>query len=160
MLIAESLTTSLLDLLKGLGVLATIIGFFVSVLFLTSFQCRRLAKTFPSNSAITGKTYHFRSAQFGLSGFRGLIDITVGEAGIRIEMFQVFALFHNPILIPWSEITAIERDGMLIRESTEIVVKPAHGDISFRLPLSAMKSIQSLREQTLAAATVVETSNS
>lgn len=63
-----------------------------------------LAERYRARNENTGKTFHMRSAKFGLVNYSSCLSLTVNESGLRLAVLFPFRIAHPPLFIPWSEI--------------------------------------------------------
>jgi hypothetical protein len=48
-----------------------------------------------------------------LFSLRNCLFIAVNEAGLRLSVFPLFRLFHPPLFIPWNQVSAQNRSGII-----------------------------------------------
>jgi hypothetical protein len=101
----------------------------VAVLFISSYWSgwRRLAVPYGYQGKfsarqrwtfVTGKmgmrvSEPLLKIQSPLFSFRSCLTISVNETGMHLSLFPLFRLFHPPIFIPWSHISAEVSPGVL-----------------------------------------------
>ncbi len=100
--------------------------FWAAVVFMISRLCgwARLARQYPANGPAEGKTLHWRSATFGLSGnYRNALNLTVSHVGLHMVPVVFFRIGHDPILIPWNAVTGVHRRNLLLATALQLDVR-------------------------------------
>ena len=86
---------------------------FLSVYVVVSFVVSRwsgwatLAPRFPVTNEFTGSRWRLQSGQMRwLCGYHNCLTVGASPEGLYLSTITFFRLFHPPVLIPWSEISA------------------------------------------------------
>jgi hypothetical protein len=84
------------------------VSLWVFILFVLSFVSgwRRLASRYHWPKPFRGKVAYFQTARLNWVNFRSALEIGANEQGLYLAPMIFFRLFHQPLLIPWSEIEA------------------------------------------------------
>ena len=98
------------------------IGFFVVLWFAVFFFLatlggwRRLAEAYRLNGPFEGERWHFRSARmrWGVN-YKNCLTMGANRSGVYLAVLLPFRLAHPPLFIPWSEIGASERKGLVFK---------------------------------------------
>jgi hypothetical protein len=78
---------------------------FISLMLSFIGGWRSLAKAYPYHGQSTGTLLRFRSAAFRFgTSYRNCVTFGVSPAGLYIEPFFLFRLFHPPMFIPWHDV--------------------------------------------------------
>lgn len=89
---------------------------------------RSLAVRYPDPGAVEGQRFRFVSGYVGrgmrAARYRSVIDVVVGERGIRVSILLPFRFLHPPFFLPWREIESVEREQRLLE--TRVTVRLRH----------------------------------
>ena len=66
----------------------------------------RLAEYYRSEQPFFGSMYKFQSAQFPIANYNGCLNFGANDEGLYMVPMALFRMFHPPLFIPWSEVTA------------------------------------------------------
>jgi hypothetical protein len=84
---------------------------------------RPLARQFGTKTKFTGALWRAQSGQMRwLCSYRGCLTVGANLEGLYLATFPFFPLFHPPLFIPWSEVSAARKH-----------LFPGIGGIRFRL---------------------------
>jgi hypothetical protein len=73
----------------------------------------RLASFYRAFKPFTGQMWTWRGGRLGFVNYRGVLTVGADPAGLYLAVMSLFRVGHAPLWIPWSEIEAVERDGIL-----------------------------------------------
>ncbi|MCC7421788.1 MAG: hypothetical protein IT428_16030 [Planctomycetaceae bacterium] len=79
-----------------------ILGLPILVLLLISSVWRNIQSPFSERWPISGRRYW--AVRMVVEWTRFCVNVTVGDAGIRVAAIPAYRLFHPPIYIPWSAV--------------------------------------------------------
>lgn len=66
-----------------------------------------LAEAYRSEQPFLGSMYKFQSAQFrSIANYNGCLNLGANAEGLYMVPMALFRMFHPPLFIPWSEVTA------------------------------------------------------
>jgi hypothetical protein len=69
----------------------------------------RLARRYPARSEVRGPLFPLASISLGAWGsYSSVVNVIVGDSGIRLATLLIMRVAHAPILIPWIAIESIE----------------------------------------------------
>jgi hypothetical protein len=89
---------------------------------------RSLAVRYPDPGVVEGQRFRFVSGYVGRgmrsARYRSVIDVVVGERGIRVSILLPFRFLHAPFFLPWREIESVEREQRLLE--TRVTVRLRH----------------------------------
>jgi hypothetical protein len=99
-------------LASPLGVVLLVMMFAATFAVLSvALGWRAFAQRFPATGRPAGDLFYFASASMRAhnlpAGYGGCLTVTVGEAGIWINMFFLFRFWYPTILVPWSAIDSV-----------------------------------------------------
>jgi len=99
-------------LASPLGLVLFVMMFVATVALLSvALGWRAFAQRFPATGRPMGDAFYFASASMRAdnlpAGYGGCLTVTVGEAGIWINMFLLFRFWYPTILVPWSAIDSV-----------------------------------------------------
>jgi hypothetical protein len=69
---------------------------------------RRLSKRFGQGRLFYGDIIRFACGQVGLSNYSGVLKVGASDTGLYLVPIGLFRPFHPPLLIPWTEMEAVE----------------------------------------------------
>lgn len=126
----------------GYGVAASL---FFGMLWRQAFRWRYLARHYDRPAGEPVETRSMQSAVLmGLSGFntlKGIIKIGVHENGVSFRLMAPFSLFHDPLFIPYRDITGWKTTWYLDARSTELQFRGAP-DVKMIVPATQAEWIQ------------------
>jgi len=130
-----------------------LLGVWILISFLASRLSgwHRLAKEYPVHNPFEGKPRRFQTLwmRYG-SHYGNITTVGANAQGLYLSVLFLFRIGHDPLFIPWSEITAAETTGGLFkrirlqfkrlpavpviidRRLAEILVKESYGVLSIR----------------------------
>lgn len=127
----------------GLVVFATLLG---GVLRANAYRWRYLAKSYAGQAGPPIDTRNMRSAVLiGLGAFnslKGIITIGVHERGVSFRVMPIFSPFHDPLVVPYSEIRGWKTIWYLDARSSELQFRSAP-DVKLVLPAEDAEWIRS-----------------
>jgi hypothetical protein len=91
-----------------IGFIAAFVLLWSFILWLASWTSgwRQLAERFGATFEYGGEVVKFVSARFGLANYSGVLILGADDQGLYLVPIWIYRLFHQPILIPWTEIEA------------------------------------------------------
>ncbi len=103
---------------------------------------RTLARDYASAASITGQTFSFRSGRLGYMNYGTCLQFVSGPAGLAISVLFIFRPGHEPLFVPWSDVSARYYPGWVFR----------YAELRFeRHPELRLRIFRGLAEQLLAA---------
>jgi hypothetical protein len=87
---------------------------------------RTLAEAYPLLSDPTGGKLRFQSATLRWSSnYTGIVHMSVNHQGLALSVFAIFRPGHAPMFIPWADIRAEVRPGLIPSVRLRFARKPA-----------------------------------
>lgn len=135
--------------LIGLSVFFATFG---GMLWANARRWRYLAITYaePIGHPIAKRSFQ-SGVLLGLGGFnslKGILTIGVHESGVSLRVMPLFALFHEPLFIPYSDIQGWETTWYLDAPSTELEFRGAP-EVKLVVPAEQAEWIQSFAGQAM-----------
>ncbi len=102
------------------------IAMWISVSGLLSYMggWRALSKVYPDRGACDGETFRFASMSLGRGVFPvnygSCLSVRVGVLGVGLATRIPFRLFHPPLFIPWSAVSACKVEKFLFFKQTAV----------------------------------------
>lgn len=72
---------------------------------------KKLAVHYPAGGDPEGETFRWRSIGVGRMGYSNCINLAAGKSGLRLSGSFLIRLGHDPLFLPWREITATAHRG-------------------------------------------------
>ena len=120
----------------------------ISVLVSVSTGWYRLATRFRARAAIDGERFSLVSMALGTGPFtntyRHCLFVTVGRAGIALSILFPFRIFHPPLMIPWSELQAVQPEARWFGSGVGVYIRGFNKRLFFRGRIS-QKIMQEFR---------------
>lgn len=89
---------------------------------------RRLAQDYANDRDMMGDTFRMRSGRFGmLASYSSVLNVTVGMEGISLRPIIFFRPGHQPILLPWHEMTSIEFGSYFLQHASTLHIRSRSG---------------------------------
>jgi len=118
-----------------------------------------LSKVYPDRAARDGETFRFASMSLGKGlfpvNYGSCLSVRVGVFGVRLATFFPFRLFHAPLFIPWSAVSACRPEKFLVFKQTAVYLTSPDTRLRFngRVGSAIQRQYESLgqAEQALAA---------
>ena len=127
----------------GQVIVALLLG---GMLRANAYRGRYLAKIYAGDAGPVIEKRNMRSAVLiGLGAFnslKGIITITVHERGVSFRVMPLFALFHHPFVVPYSDIRGWKTTWYLDARSSELEFRCAP-DVKLVLPAEDAEWIRS-----------------
>ncbi len=95
--------------------LALVITGLVGIAWLISMKWRKVAAVYPSQSPCSGRRWFFRSGVIAGTKVGGMLVVGADLRGAYFSMVFPFSLFAPTLMVPWSELSGVERKGILVR---------------------------------------------
>jgi hypothetical protein len=92
------------------GILIYSLGFLFVLIKVSGWD--QIATMYPYCETFQGKIFRFSNGYIGITHFSGSLDIGINQEGLYLKPFFLFRLHYPPALIPWSEISRFEEQGI------------------------------------------------
>lgn len=87
----------------------------VSVLISKTRGWSTLSKTYRLLKPFNGRRWSYQNAQLRSGGLYGkCLTIGVNSEGLYLSVLFLFRIGHPPLFIPWTDISIVEKEGMLL----------------------------------------------
>lgn len=130
----------------------TVFGLVVSVLLFggmlraNAYRWRYLAKSYAAESGPIRDKRNMRSAVLiglgAFNSFKGILTIAVHEDGVSFRVMPAFSLFHEPLFVPYSDISGWRTIWYLNADSSELEFRRAP-EVKMILPTEDAEWIRS-----------------
>lgn len=97
-----------------------------------------------------GKTYWWQSGSFNWQGsYARIINIVIAPEGIGLSVSLLFRCGHSPLLVPWSNVTAVEEKGFTVLfKYLRITMTGGERTFRLRLPIWAKEEVLKYKPMT------------
>lgn len=108
------------------------------------------AKLYRVNKLPQGPTYWMQSGSFNWQGsYARAINIVISPEGIGFSMIFLFRCGHPPLLVPWSNVTAVEEKGFtFLLRYLRITMTGGERTFRLRLPMWAKSEVVKYKPMT------------
>lgn len=117
--------------------MSVFLALFFGMLRATARRWRYLAQSYAKVPGPPLEKRHMQSAVLlGLSGFnslKGILTVGVHQTGVSLRVLPPFSLFHDPLFIPYGDISGWRTSWYLDARSTELQFRKAH-DVKMVVP--------------------------
>jgi hypothetical protein len=132
---------------------ATIAVFIVCLYLVVTFVIswcgwRQFARGFAADAKPIGPTFRGVTGWITpIGSYRRCLNLVVSSTGIYIETQILFRLFHQPLLFPWSCVSAVDTHSGILWHFTRVII--GAGRLKFRITLPAHATSALQRHVTL-----------
>ena len=108
----------LLQIVTGAFGLAVGGGALIFVLYRSAFRWRKLAEVYAGKpehciAKLNFQTVILTGMGVAFNSYKGIVTFEIGETGIVMRLFAPFSLFHPPLFIPFSDLSAVQTEWFL-----------------------------------------------
>jgi len=83
-----------------------------------------LAKLYAAEMPARGDAYAMCTARLNVMGnYRNSLNLTVSSSGIHMQPLYIFSAGHEPLFIPWSAVTELEKHKRMLFTTARLRVK-------------------------------------
>ena len=81
-----------------------------------------LARRFRAAEKPNGKAFAFKSGQIGVVSYGNCLNVTLAKEGLHLSVFFPFRIGHPPLLLPWTEVSRVEKKKTLWWEYVVVTI--------------------------------------